>query len=164
MLPIKLELTQTEPIVTPVEMRKLIHAFKGKTLDVDLPTYSLNEVVLEKLRAFLQTKMNLDRRQWTNRSRDLYDLWWPWKQSVAVPWNQLQEEPLAIKAAVRDVAFLEPEDFLDSRVLRAYRDGWDIRLANVVPALSAFDDALLALRNVLACVFATDSLARTNLE
>lgn len=76
----------------------------------------------------------------------------------------MQEEPLAIKAAARDVAFLGPEDFLDSRVLRAYRDGWDIRLANVVPALPAFDDALLALRNVLACVFATDSLARTNLE
>jgi len=162
-LPIKFELTQIEPIVTPVETRALIHAFEGETLDIELPTYSLDEVVLEKLRAFLQTAVNMDRRNWTNRSRDLYDLWWLWNQNVPVLWNQLRE-PLAAKAAARDVTFSGPEDFLDSRVLRAYRDGWDIRLANVVPALPAFDDALLALRNVLARVFATESPPLANLD
>lgn len=162
-LPIKFELTQAEPIVTPTETCGLMHAFEGETLNVELPTYSLTEVVLEKLRAFLQTAANMDRRNWTNRSRDLYDLWWLWNRDVPVLWNHLRE-PLAVKAAARNVMFSGPDDFLDSRVLRTYRDGWDTRLANVVPALPAFDDALLALRNVLRRVFATDSLPLAKLD
>ena len=39
---------------------------------------------------------------------------------------------MVIKAAARGVDFSAPEDFLDPRVLRSYRDSWTVRLANVV--------------------------------
>jgi predicted nucleotidyltransferase component of viral defense system len=156
-LPVKFELTQAEPIVRPLERRRLIHGFRDEALDLELPAYSLDEVVLEKLRAFLQTASSLDRRNWTNRSRDLYDLWWLWSQEAAVSWDELLD-PLMVKASARDVTFSGPEDFLDVRVLRAYRDGWGTRLSNVVPVLPPFEDALRALQEVLSRVFATESL------
>jgi hypothetical protein len=54
------------------------------------------------------------------------------------------------------VAFSGPGDFLDIRVLRSYRDSWVERLANVVPALPGFDEALLALRTIIGAVFGVD--------
>jgi predicted nucleotidyltransferase component of viral defense system len=155
-LPIKFELTQTEPIVCPVGIRPVVHEFADEPFDVDVPVYALDEVVLEKLRAFLQTRANLGRRQWTNRARDLYDLWWLWAGAAPVNWGSLRE-PLAVKAAAREVSFAGPEDFLDPGVLRSYRESWTPRLANVVPYLPPFEDALDALRNVLSVVFDTDS-------
>jgi len=94
--------------------------------------YALDEVVVEKLRAFLQTAVNLDRRDWTNRARDLYDLWWLHENHAPVAWAELRG-PLDVKAAARGVAFTGSADFLDPRVLRSHRDSWNVRLANVVP-------------------------------
>lgn len=151
-LPIKVELTQVEPIVRPIETRSLLHQFADEPLDVVIPVYSLDEVVLEKLRAFLQTAVNLDRRDWANRARDLYDLWWLWTQRAPVSWSELRE-PLVIKAAARAVRFSGATDFLDVQVLRSYRESWRTRLANVVPDLPTFDDAVDAPRSILAVVF-----------
>ena len=162
-LPIKFELTQVEPIVRPVEIRPITHEFDDEPLDVVLPVYALDEVVLEKLRAFLQAAVNLNRRDWANRARDLYDLWWLWSQRAPVSWMELQG-PLAAKAAAREVAFTGPEAFLDPRLLRAYRDSWNPRLTNVVPYLPPFDDALLALQTILGIVFGTEEPRRRRLE
>lgn len=155
MLPIKFELTQVEPIVRPIETRPLLHAFSDEPLDVALSVYALDEVALEKLRAFLQTAVNLGRRDWTNRARDLYDLWWLWNHGAPVSWTQLRE-PLVIKAAARDVRFSGPDDFFDPRVLRAYRESWSTRLANVVPDLPPFDDAVRALQLITNAVFGSE--------
>lgn len=151
-LPIKVELTQDEPIVRPVERCALLHQFAGEQLAVEISVYSLDEIVLEKLRAFLQTAANLERRDWTNRARDLYDLWWLWTHQAPVPWIALRA-PLAEKAAARSVSFDGPVDFLDRRVLRAYRDSWHTRLGNVVPELPPFEESLASLCAVLATVF-----------
>jgi uncharacterized protein len=154
-LPIKFELTQVEPIVFPVEDRPVVHEFADEPFDVSVPVYALNEVVVEKLRAFLQTAVNLDRRDWTNRARDLYDLWWLHENHAPVAWTELRG-PLDVKAAARGVAFTGPADFLDPRVLRSYRGSWNVRLANVVPNLPPFDAALTALLAILGQVFATE--------
>jgi hypothetical protein len=57
--------------------------------------------------------------------------------------------PLDVEAAARGVAFTGPADFLDPRVLRSYRDSWNVRPANVVPNLPPFDEALTALLAIL---------------
>lgn len=151
-LHVKVELTQNEPIIQPIESRSILHQFSDESLDVTLPVYSLDEVVLEKLRAFLQTAANLERRDWTNRARDLYDLWWLWTREAAVSWSALRK-PLALKAAARAVRFDGPADFLDVRVLRSYRESWQTRLRNVVPELPPFEASLESLRSLLTVVF-----------
>lgn len=65
-------------------------------------------------------------------------------------------EPLATKAAARDVAFDGPGDFLDPRVLHVSRDSWTVRLASVVPRLPDFNDAVAALQASIGVVFAVD--------
>jgi len=154
-LPIKFELTQVEPIVTPVFERELLHAFEGENIAAALPVYSLDEIAIEKLRAFLQTAANLERRDWTNRARDLYDLWWLRnEEEAAVTWSGLLPG-LETKANARDVTFSGPESFLDTRVINSYRADWQSRLADVVPELPEFDIALQALTEILADVFST---------
>ena len=154
-LPIKFELTQVEPILRPISILPVMHEFPEELFDVTIPVYALDEVVLEKLRAFLQTAVNLDRRDWTNRARDLYDLWWLWTERAPVSWGELVE-PLREKAAAREVGFDGPDDFLDARVLRSYRDSWSLRLANVVPRLPEFADALAAYRELIGSVFGVE--------
>jgi hypothetical protein len=75
--------------------------------------------------------------------------------AAAVSWEGLLE-PLHVKAAARGVVFERPEDFLDPRVLRSYRDSWTVRLAPVVPDLPEFADALAAYREVIGRVFGVD--------
>jgi predicted nucleotidyltransferase component of viral defense system len=154
-LPIKFELTQVEPILCPIQVRPIMHDFPEEPFDAAIPAYALEEVALEKLRAFLQTAVNLNRRDWTNRARDLYDLWWLYEKGVSIAWADLLE-PLGRKAEAREVAFTGPQDFLDPRVLRLYRDSWADRLANVVPVQPHFNEALLVLQTVLGIVFRID--------
>jgi len=154
-LPVKFELTQVEPILRPIHILPVIHGFPDEPFDVTIPVYALDEVVLEKLRAFLQTAENLGRRDWTNRARDLYDLWWLWTEGAPVSWGELIE-PLREKAAARGVGFDGPADFLDARVLRSYRDSWPLRLGNLVPRLPEFTDALDAYREAIGRVFRID--------
>jgi predicted nucleotidyltransferase component of viral defense system len=151
---VKVEVTQQEPIVRPIEARRVLHAFEGEELQVTVPVYSLDEIILEKLRAFLQVRRSLETRSWTNRSRDLYDV------AVIhtahhedVRWSDLLE-PLRTKAEARGLAFSRADDFMTPEVLTAYRETWDGRLENLVPGdLPDFDLAVERLRRALDEVF-----------
>ena len=153
-LSVKVEVTQIEPVLTPTENRELIHGFPEEPLDIGIHVYGLNEIVVEKLRAFLQTSKNVGRRGWTNRARDLYDLWWLWVQRSPVSWLELIE-PLRIKSDSRGIGFTGPNDFRDPRVLALYRDSWQPRLATMVPLLPEFDEAEGVLDLILAEVFSS---------
>ena len=70
-----MEITIDEPILWPVAQRAIMHEY-GEPLKVEVPTYSLEEVVAEKLRAVLQQLDQLESRGWVRtRARDFYDLW-----------------------------------------------------------------------------------------
>jgi hypothetical protein len=60
---LKVEITVTEPILTPVEIRPVLHGF-AEEIDVRIPVYSLAEITTEKLRALLQSKARLQERGW----------------------------------------------------------------------------------------------------
>jgi predicted nucleotidyltransferase component of viral defense system len=152
-LGIKFELTMVEPLLFPRHQLHILHAFAGEEITATIRTYSLDEVVAEKLRAFLQTRVNLARRDWTNRSRDLYDLWYLHsKHPESVAWDHLLDQ-LAIKAEARGISFTGPNDFRDPRVLRAYEHQWDAPLRNFVIELPSFVEARAELDMILAKVF-----------
>ena len=153
-LVLKVEVTQEEPIVLEPVERSILHNFGGEMIEVTVPTYQLDEIVLEKLRAFLQTRANLERRGWTNRSRDLYDLYVIHHDHAdMVQWTELLE-PLHVKAATRSVAFSGIDDFTAPEVLAAYQELWLGQLENLVPGpLPEFADAEAELRQTLSEVF-----------
>ncbi len=152
-LPIKVEITRDEPIVLPSVRLNLIHLFDGEVLDAKVLCYSLEEIAIEKLRAFLQARQNLENRHWLNRARDLYDIGYLWRQdSVRIDWRALRG-PLAAKAEARGVEFAGPADFRNERVIEAYRKQWEPRLRGFVPDLPTFDEALKVFDDILAAVF-----------
>lgn len=152
-LPIKVEITRDEPIVLDPIRLNLIHLFENETLESTVLCYSLDEIAIEKLRAFLQARKNLERRDWLSRARDLYDLSYLWRQKeITVNWDRLRT-PLEEKARARDVTFTGPDDFRDPRVLAAYRQQWEARLQGFVRELPTFDEALADLDAILKAIF-----------
>ncbi|MGH7686043.1 MAG: nucleotidyl transferase AbiEii/AbiGii toxin family protein [Candidatus Dormibacteria bacterium] len=154
---LKVEVIQDEPIVRPIADRGILHAFDGEGFDARIATYSLDEIVLEKLRAFLQVRAALRSRAWTNRARDLFDLYAiHHDHEELVEWAELLES-LHIKANARGVAFSGPEDFCTPEVMAAYRDQWTGSLENLVGGtLPDFDTAEDELQRVLVAVFGTN--------
>ena len=154
----KVEITQQEPIVFDTPELPILHGFVGEPLHATIPVYSLDEIVVEKLRGLLQGRDAMAKRGWTNRARDLYDLHTLRRAHRAdVHWARLLE-PLRVKAAVRSVLFSDANDFLAPDVLAAYREQWDDRLENLVPGqLPPFEEAEATLREILTDVFGTPS-------
>ncbi len=157
-IPIKLEIAGTEePILLPTRTLGLIHPFEEEELRPDILCYSLEEIAIEKLRAFLQARSDLDRRGWVHRPRDVYDIWYLQAQSdEPIRWGLLLE-PLRVKAAARGLSFRGPPDFLDDRVLRAYQAQWEARLGNFARALPDFATASGGLQAVLDEIFPGES-------
>ena len=143
---VKIEITVDEPVLRPVQRRKVTHDF-GEPLDVDIQVYSLEEVVAEKLRAILQQTEIKERRGWSrSRARDYYDLWrilTEYRDSIDVgEFNALLRQ----KCAVRGVAFTSWEDFLAAPMLSAVDATWGNSLGRLVTELPPFDTVINSLR------------------
>jgi predicted nucleotidyltransferase component of viral defense system len=150
---IKVEITQEEPIVLSLRSLPLLHNFEDEQLSAELVCYDIAEIVIEKLRAFLQVRAMLERRAWTNRARDLYDLWYLHRQGdFPIDWALIRQH-LPDKAAARGVTFAGPDDFRDPRVLAAYAEQWDGLLGVVIPQRPSFEEARAELDAVLREVF-----------
>ncbi|MDE2813197.1 MAG: nucleotidyl transferase AbiEii/AbiGii toxin family protein [Gemmatimonadota bacterium] len=150
--PVKVEVTMDEPILWPVVQREVMHEY-GEPLRAEVLTYSLEEVVTEKLRAILQQTDRLERRGWSRtRARDFYDLW-------SVLGAYLEELDLTDfahrlheKCRLRDVNFAGTEDFFDPRVVANVQLEWERSLGPLVPGLPAFETVVDELRSQIAAL------------
>ena len=149
------EITVDEKILKPVKTREIIHQY-GESLEAEIKTYSLEEIVAEKLRAILQNAAMLKRRGWNHRTRgrDYYDLWRilsTYKDDMDftefIPF--LQE-----KCAERNVVFTGPEDFFDGDMLTLVENNWDQSLEHLVPNLPASKSVISELRAQITDLFA----------
>ena len=72
---LKVEVSAKEPLLAGPTDRELIHEFPGEALAATVPSYLLEEVAVEKLRALLQSRQHLDEHGWLrNRPRDHHEL------------------------------------------------------------------------------------------
>ena len=136
--PVKVEITIDEPVLWPVAQREVMHEY-GEPLKVEVPTYSLEEVVAEKLRAILQQLDQLESRGWVRtRARDFYDLW-----SVLGTYQERLDltdfgDRLREKCQLRHVDFAGPKDFFDPRVVDNVLLEWESSLEPLVRGLPSF--------------------------
>lgn len=153
---IKIEITMDERILKPVQTRKIIHQY-NEPLEAEIRTYSLEEIVAEKLRAILQNidKLKKSNRGWIRpRGRDYYDLW-----RIL---NEYRDDMdlaefisfLRDKCALRNIVFVGPEDFFDDQVLALVHDNWKQSLEHLVPDLPASDFVISELRAQIRNLFA----------
>lgn len=72
---VMVEVTLLEVIYLPIQERSLIHGY-GDEIQASIHTYSLEEIIAEKIAALLSYQKKLHERGWgRSRARDYYDLW-----------------------------------------------------------------------------------------
>ncbi len=148
--PVKVEVTVDEPILWSAVRRQVVHEY-GERLQVEVLTYSLEEVLAEKLRAILQQVARLESRGWSrNRARDFYDLW----RVLGTYQERLDltdfNARLHEKCRLRHVDFAGWEDFFDPRIVANVQLEWERSLGPLVRAISPFETVIGELRTQVA--------------
>jgi predicted nucleotidyltransferase component of viral defense system len=148
---VKLEITTDEPVLMPAVQLSIQHAF-SESVAGTLKSYTLEEIVAEKLRALLQKRQQLDDRGWmSNRARDVYDLAFLKDQSERpIDWSQVSTMLLA-KAASRNVSFSAGADFLDQRVVEFLRRDWR-SLELIMKNVPSFDACIASVQWIIRSV------------
>lgn len=152
MVPVKIEVTHDEPVLLPAPRSIVRHGY-GEALEVQVRTYSLEEICAEKLRATQQTLAKLKVRGWTrSRARDYYDLWHLAREPDAnVAWDQVSSI-VGDKCRVRNVQLESVDVVFDELLLTEVRSSWDRTLGPFVPNLPAADVVIDELRERLAAL------------
>ena len=143
---IKIEISMDEKIHGPVQTRKIIHHY-GEPLEAEIKTYSLEEIVAEKLRAILQNADMLKKRGWIRpRARDYYDLWrilGTYKDDMDLAdFSSL----LRHKCAAKNISFTSLEDFFDDNLLSRVEKAWYRSLAPLMSTLPSYSSVTSELR------------------
>lgn len=144
---IKLEISRDESMMFPAVPRVMMHEY-GEIINCELQVYSLEEIVLEKLRAILQNQERLSRKKWVrSRVRDFYDLWRILNQYR----NNLEvkglKEAFLNKCIIKNITYRGPEQFFNAEYLNYIKKDWVEFLGRLIPALPEFDDVIINLKN-----------------
>jgi predicted nucleotidyltransferase component of viral defense system len=145
---LKVEITVDELVLLPTENLPILHYF-GEIIDVAIPSYALEEIVAEKLRALLQSKKNLVTRGWgaSRVCRDYYDLWSVLRREAYFSLGML--DLLREKCAHRGVYFSSPDDFLSPELVDVANTEWTQQLLPFVLDAPPFEHILLELRTLI---------------
>ena len=151
------ETSVDEKLLRPAVTRIVLHNY-GEALNTVVPTYTLEEIIAEKLRAILQHQEKLAQRGWSrSRARDYYDLWRvlsTYRQELDL--TQFRSF-LGAKCALKNVGFSGPDDFFSPPMLDYVKRTWDQWLGPLVPGLPPFDGVIGELRNQIVTLLAPSS-------
>ena len=149
---LKVEITVDEPILTPVEIRPVLHNF-AEDINTKIPVYSLSEITAEKLRALLQSKARLQERGWgaSRVCRDYYDLW----NLLQIPHLKSPDliPLLNQKCVIRDVAYKSPNDFVSEDLLAVARAEWAQQLLPFVPDAPPAEELLPQVQSFILSIW-----------
>ena len=146
---LKVEITYDEDVLLPPVTRSLLHRYPNPP-QATWRCYPLEEIVAEKLRALLQSRVRLQERGWgaSRVCRDYYDLWYVLSRSTLDA--TLLPELLARKCALRQVTFDSVADFLAPELQAVARAEWERQLLPFVPDEPSVDKVLDELATLLA--------------
>ncbi len=141
---LKVEISQDEVLLLPVEHRPLLHEFPEE-LTAEMACYSVEEIVAEKLRALLQSRARLSARGWgaSRVCRDYYDLWSILKRSQVR--RALLPDLVLRKCLHRGVVFASVSDFFAQELATVARQEWDRQLRPFVLNCPTVDEVLAEL-------------------
>ncbi len=132
---LKIEVTADEPILLPTEVRPILQGYEEE-LHGRVLSYSLEEIVCEKLRALLQNEERRKRRAWVRpRCRDFYDLWTLLRRPEPGFDPGAVRRSLRAKCEVRAVGIHTWEDFFPEPLVALVVDAWEGDLGGLVPEM-----------------------------
>lgn len=134
---VMIEVSRDELLVLPSCSRPLIHEY-GEPMDERITAYSLEEIVVEKLRAILQHTKKLHERDWgRSRARDYYDLWSIFGTFGDTLHLEGLTDLLHRKCAHKNVRFQDASSFFNEKMLSHVRQTWVDWLGPLVADLPA---------------------------
>ena len=146
---VMVEITQDEPIMSQSKLLPIIYDYEGN-FQYKIQTYSLEEIVCEKLRAILQHIKKLHETGWSrSRSRDYYDLWYIFLVKGEMLDFEEIREILPKKCNVKAVSWKSVDDFFSEAYLKKIRLEWDKWLGSLVPHLPKYGEVIKDLRVML---------------
>lgn len=152
---IMIEVAVDERLLKPPVRLSVLHDY-GEPLEAQVPVYSLEEIVAEKLRAILQHLRALEQRGWVrSRARDYYDLW----RVLGAYRDRLDISDfpalLSEKCTIRGVTFSGPESFFPEAMLAAVEKTWNQWLSPLVPKLPPYKTVIGELRPQVTALLAS---------
>lgn len=143
---IMVEITVDEEIIKPVILKSILHEY-DEDFSASILTYSLEEIIAEKLRAILQNIKNLEKRGWArSRARDYYDLWNILKVYKDQLCLQDFDSFLRQKCSTRDVNFENYNSFFYPKLLEIVEKTWEQWLGTLVPNLPSYQQVIAELK------------------
>jgi predicted nucleotidyltransferase component of viral defense system len=148
---LKVEITHDEDVLLPPATRTLVHRYPDPP-QATWRCYSLEEIVVEKLRALLQGHAQLRERGWgaSRACRDYYDLWYVLGRGALD--TALLPSVLARKCALRQVTFASAADFLAPELQAVARAEWERQLLPFAPDAPPAEQVLGELGGLLAAL------------
>jgi predicted nucleotidyltransferase component of viral defense system len=141
---IKLEIMCHELLCFPIVNIPLIHNYSDATLLVcDIPSYAIEEVITEKLRAILQRKYTAP--------RDYYDLWYILTvYQPKIDWTNISAA-FKTKIAYKGIECDNTELFFTEKNIKTLKSHWKASLGHHLPdnALPGVEQVISELKVVL---------------
>jgi len=143
------EVTINEPLFSPIQAKRIIHTY-GEKIDFLINTYSLEEIIAEKIAAILSNAKKLHEKTWhRSRARDYYDLWRILSQFKDEIKKEDLEQTIQQKVLSKNLALTSTDDLFQAHYLAEIKRTWSEWLAPLVPNLPACDKVLSELRPVI---------------
>lgn len=143
---IKIDLSFYEKVVLPPVKKEILHPYSDQ-FQTEVLTYSLEEILAEKLRSILQQKNRVP------RPRDFYDVWTLLQMDSSKIMFSKISDVFFKKCEYKEVDFNSIKDFFDSNLLNKNRIAWKTSIARQVSELIEFDQMIEELRLNLESLF-----------
>ncbi len=123
---IKLDINHTEEIIFPIQDKPLLHNYSDRDVfnSCQVKTYSIEEILSEKLRSLVQ-------RKYTS-PRDCYDIWYLKNNVRNLDWNFVKSGFFR-KMESKKINFESVEQLLNPKKERILKAHWNTQLANQFP-------------------------------
>lgn len=123
---VKIEIILYECMVFPLETRQVHHPYSDQIshYPLEIPCYTIHEVLSEKLRAIIQ-------RSYT-APRDFYDIWYLANHVNDINWIKVKEA-FFVKMKYKGIEFNGVEQLINHENDKALRVAWNNSLAHQIP-------------------------------
>jgi predicted nucleotidyltransferase component of viral defense system len=118
-LRIKFDISHYEKIALPVIMARVFHPYSdAHQCECEIPSYSIEEIIAEKLRALLQR----------SRARDYYDIWYILKNNVGDIQKEDVIDAFKKKADYKNVLFGDIDSIIGNEKYGVIQPSWSAQL------------------------------------
>ena len=143
---IQFDLTYYEEVVLPPEDRKIFHFYTDSLRGARAWSYSLDEILAEKMRSVLQQRKRVP------RPRDFYDLWWVLKNKDCD--RKTVRQAFLKKCEFKKEPFKAVGDFFGKDLLARNATTWEASIGRQVKAVPPFKQVVAELRTGLERIIA----------